>query len=308
MISIREAGDLSDKRVLVRVDWNAPMRGDLVIDDYRIRASMPTLEYLKSAGARVSIATHLETEDPSTEALRKYVPEGIELLPNLRSNPGEKDNSPEFAEKLASGADIYVNEAFSASHRRHASIVGVAKILPSFMGLQFEREVENLSKAFNPPRPFLLILGGAKFETKLPLVEKFLNIADHIHIAGANAVKVPAELSQNPKVSLPLGDVAALDADEANLTFLKSKIDEASFIIWNGPLGKYEAGYTQGTESLAHMLALSGKEVIVGGADTLAVIKNLNLYEKFSFVSTGGGAMLDFLATGTLPGIEALKG
>lgn len=308
MISIREAGDLSDKRVLVRVDWNVPMRGDLVVDDFRIRASMPTLERLKSAGARVSIATHMEDGDSSTEVLRRYVPEGVELLPNLRSNPGEMDNSPEFAAKLASGADIYVNEAFSASHRRHASIVGVSKILPSFMGLQFEQEVLNLSKAFNPAHPFLLILGGAKFETKLALVEKFLAIADHIHIAGANAVKVSAELASHPKVTLPIGDIAALDADEANLTFLKQKIDEAAFVIWNGPLGKYEDGYTQGTESLAHMLALSGKEVIVGGADTLAVIKNLNLYDKFSFVSTGGGAMLDFLATGTLPGIEALEG
>ena len=209
---------------------------------------------------------------------------------------------------MASRADIYVNEAFSASHRSHASIIGVPKLLPSFAGLEFLSEVENLSKTFNPPHPCLLILGGAKFETKLPLVEKFLQIADSIHIAGLNAAAASkTNISSESKVSLPLGDITALDADEANIELLRVKVSNARFIIWNGPLGKYEDGYKEGTNKLAQILAVSGKEVIVGGADTLATIKELNLYDKFTFVSTGGGAMLDFLAEGTLPGIKMLQ-
>ncbi|MBX4198882.1 phosphoglycerate kinase [Candidatus Parcubacteria bacterium] len=305
--------DPKGKRVFVRVDWNVPLlrQGSagqaMVADDFRIKKSLETLEFLKKAGAKVIIATHLEPDDASVDILRDYLPEGAELLPNLRGNPGEKGNDAKFAEELAAKADIYVNEAFSASHREHASIVLLPKLLPSFAGIQFEREVEGLSKAFNPTHPFLLVLGGAKFETKLPLVEKLLNIADEVFIAGANAVQVSGDLMRNPKISLPLGDIAALDADEANLKMLETKIGQSEFILWNGPLGKYEDGYKEGTQRLAKMLSESGKEVIVGGADTLAVIKELDLYDKFSFVSTGGGAMLDFLATGTLPGIEALN-
>jgi phosphoglycerate kinase len=180
--------------------------------------------------------------------------------------------------------------------------------LPHYAGLQFVEEVNQLSKAFNPPHPFLLILGGAKFETKLPLVEKFLNIADEVFIAGANAVPASTmPLAENPKVTLPIGDIAALDADEANLNLLKEKISRSAFVVWNGPLGKYEEGYKEGTAKLAQILADSGKEVIVGGADTLATIRELNILDKFTFVSTGGGAMLNFLSTGTLPGIRALE-
>jgi len=308
MRSIREIKNLNGKTVLLRVDWNVPIENGRVLDDFRIKRSMPTIEYLQNAGAKVIIATHLEPEEISTEILHDFIPKGSEILENLRKDPGEKNNSPEFAKSLASRADIYVNEAFSASHRSHASIIGVPKLLPSFAGLEFLSEVENLSKAFNPPHPFLLILGGAKFETKLPLVEKFLQIADSIHIAGLNAAAaLKMKISENSKVSLPLGDITALDTDEANLNLLRAKVNDARFIIWNGPLGKYEDGYKEGTNKLAQILAESGKEVIVGGADTLAAIKELNLYDKFSFVSTGGGAMLEFLAKGTLPGIKALQ-
>lgn len=303
--SIKEVSDLSGKKVLVRVDWNVPVADGVVLDDFRIKASMPTLELLQSKGAIVFIATHLEGS--SMDVLRPHVPEGMTLMPNLRDSVGEKGNDEVFAKELANGMDIYVNEAFSVSHREHASIVLLPKLLPSYAGLQFQSEVENLSKAFNPPHPFLLILGGAKFETKIPLVEKFVNIADEIFIAGANALPASTmPIAKNPRVSLPLGDVAALDADEANLNLIKSKIEASSFIVWNGPLGKYEDGFKEGTKRLAQILSECGKEVVVGGADTLAVIKELQIFDKFSFVSTGGGAMLDFLANGTLPGIEAL--
>ncbi len=295
---ITEAGDLKGKRVLVRVDWNIS-DGDM----YRINASMPTIDYLLGAGAQVTLATH-----GKTEGLDQFVPTGVTLLQNLRDNPGEEANSIEFAKELAQDQDVYVNEAFSVSHRAHASVVQLPKLLPSFAGIRFAEEIKQLSKAFNPSHPFLVLLGGAKIETKLPLVEKFSKIADTIFVGGAMAVKAnELGLQENYGVLFPTGDLAALDANAETLRILKAKIIEARLIVWNGPLGKYEAGYTQYTNELAQAIAEAEAETIIGGGDTLAAINNLNIYDKFSFVSTAGGAMLDFLANGTLPGIEALN-
>lgn len=306
MKSIFEANDLKDKRVLVRVDWNVPIEAGVVLDDFRIKKSLPTLEYLKKSGAQVVLATHLEAGMISD--LTKFIPEDMRLLDNLRDNPGEESNSEGFARELSSQADIFVNEAFSVSHRHHASIVGVAKLLPSYAGIQFMKEIENLREAFDPPKPFLFILGGAKVETKVPLIEKFLNTADYVFIGGTLAVPVSKmPIAKNPRTIFPIGDIAALDVNLETIALLKEKVENSAFILWNGPLGKYEKEYKWGTLELAKVLADSGKKTFVGGGDTLAAIKELGLYDKFSFVSTGGGAMLDFLATGTLPGIEALN-
>lgn len=300
--------ELKDKRVLVRVDWNVPLEGGEIRDDYRIKKSLPTLEYLAAKGAKLVVATHLEPVDSSLEPLKKYLPEGAKLLENLRLDSGEEANSEEFAKALAEKADTYVNEAFSVSHRKHASIVGVPKFLPSYAGLQFAKEVEMLSKSFNPARPFLFILGGAKFETKLPIVEKLLPSTDFVFIGGgmANAAS-QTPLGSDSKIFFSVGDIAAIDANPETIAVIKEKVDISKFVLWNGPLGNYEKGYKEGTLSLANMLAESGKEVIVGGGDTLAAIKELGIEDKFTFVSTAGGAMLDFLAKGTLPGIEALN-
>src|SRR3989344_7726054 len=206
MRSITEAGDLKGKRVLVRVDWSDG-------DSFRINSSQNTIKYLLDAGAKVILATHI---DQNTEDLAKFVPEGAELLPNLRDNAGEEANSEEFAIDLAVKADIYVNEAFSASHRKHASIVGVPKFLPSYAGIGFMKELEILSKAFNPDHPFLFILGGAKLETKLPLIEKFLEIADEVFVGGLLAAEVSLNLdiSENPKVVFPGGEIKELDINQ----------------------------------------------------------------------------------------------
>jgi phosphoglycerate kinase len=309
MKSIREAKELEGKRVLVRVDWNVPMQNGIVTDDFRIKKSLPTLEYLRECGAKVIIATHLEEGDMTL--LKNFVPQGAQLLHNLRTHDGEKSNSEEYAKELAGVADIFVNEAFSVSHREHASIVGVPKFLPSYAGFNFLDEVEHLSKAFNPPHPFLFLLGGAKFETKVPLINKFLNIADSIFIAGTNAVPAyeiwKKSASWRTKIFFPHGDIAALDVDDETIRQLAEKIENSEFILWNGPLGKYEDGYKDGTLALAQIIADSGKQSVVGGGDTLVAIKELNLYENFTFVSTAGGAMLDFLANETLPGILALE-
>lgn len=353
--NITEAGDLRDKKVLVRVDWNVPLDAGVVKDDFRIRKSLSTLEYLKKAGAKIIIISHtsLDTDSlrPVAEYVNKFFPLAFEsegevvLLENLRHNVGEKDNDLNFAKKLASRADLFVNEAFSESHRQYASIVGIPQFLPSFIGLQFALEVKELSKAFYPKRPFLFILGGAKFDTKLPLLKKFIGIADYVFVGGALAHNFFKEKNMeigrslissgdfklegkmlNDNVHLPTDVLVQrrgrvhidtpnnleqedniVDAGPNSILGLKEMIAKSSSILWNGPLGKSELDFKQSTLELARALAESGKETIIGGGDTLAAIKELDLYDKFSFVSTGGGAMLDFLATGTLPGIEALS-
>ncbi|MEX2013410.1 MAG: phosphoglycerate kinase [Parcubacteria group bacterium] len=328
--SILEAGNLKGKRVLVRVDWNVPIENGRVFDDFRIKKSLPTLEYLKKAGAEVIIATHLEPEGTSVEILKAYVPEGMKLLENLRDNPGEESNSKKFAAKLASRADIYINEAFAASHREHASVVRLPKLLPAFIGLQFALEIKELSRAFYPKKPFLFILGGAKFDTKLSLLKKFIHIADHIFVGGALANNFFKEqgvdvgnslvkegdfglkaLLKTGKIILPedtiVKDGKIMDAGPRTIENLKPIISASKLVLWNGPLGSYENGYKVATLALAKIISEFSSESIIGGGDTLAAIKELDLFDKFSFVSTGGGAMLDFLATGTLPGIEAFS-
>jgi len=338
--TILEAGDLEGRRVLVRVDWNVPIENGEVADDFRIKKSLPTIEYLIKAGAKIILISHHDTETETLRVVYEYVknilpitfcePSDLILLENLFMDKGEKENSRDFAVKLASQADIFVNEAFSESHREYASVVGLPKLLPSYAGLQFNEEVKQLSSAFYPKHPFLLILGGAKFETKFPLLDKFLNIADSVFVGGALAngfleeqgVDIGSSLVpikdfnlkekfQSGKIILPTDTVLdgskIVDVGPKTIENLKNKINEAKFILWNGPLGEFERGYKNGTLELAKLIASSNKETILGGGDTLSAIKELGIMDKFGFVSTGGGAMLDFLATGTLPGIEALK-
>lgn len=336
MKSIKEAEIGHGTKVLIRADWNLPISdvGE-ILDTSRLVATKETIDLVLNAGGSAIVMSHFGEQKESiirvvTEA-QKLFPKNevifvadpfneegraklaalsigqIVVLENLRFWLGEKDNDPQFAKDLASLAHLYVNEAFPVSHRRHASLVGVPKFLPHFAGLHFMKEFEKLSEVFNPEHPFLFILGGAKFETKLPLVEKFLNIADEIFIGGEIAFHVlSSPIAGNPKVVLPVGDLTALDANQETLEMLGRKIARAKFIVWNGPLGNYENGYKNGTLGLAKLLADSQAKVIVGGGDTLAAIKELDSEKSFYFISTAGGAMLDFLSSGTLPGIEAL--
>jgi 3-phosphoglycerate kinase len=378
--------NLSGVKVLVRVDFNVPVKNGVVTDDFRIRAAMPTIDFLRSKGARLILVSHIETADGLTdsnsvggikkptlapvadylnkkgllitfiknwngafEASEQLKDGEIMLLENIRENAGEKENDPKFAKQLASLADIYVNDAFSVSHREHASVCAVTQFIPSYAGFQLIKEVENLSLAFNPSHPFLFILGGAKFDTKLPLINRFLKSADTIFVGGAlanDALKAKgseigtsktsngevdiSRIVTQPQIMLPSDVIvqdhsvkksdsvgasdSIFDAGSATLAELKSKIDVATFILWNGPLGLFEKGFTEGTEELAKMIAEAtvtgatrGVKSIIGGGDTLSAISKLGIEGKFTFVSGGGGAMLDFLAQGTLPGIEALN-
>lgn len=367
---ITDEKNLKGKKVLLRLDLNVPIVGEDVHDDFRIRRSLPTLEFLKSAGAKTIVISHLESEvTDSLSRIASYIAKSIAIkafvsnlneassvietmkegdiivLENLRKDPGEKANNSVFATKLANLADIYVNDAFAVSHRKHASIVSVPRLIPAYAGPLLAEEIRELSKSFNPPKPFLFILGGAKFDTKLPLIEKFLGIADHVFVGGALAndlykekgfeigdslvAKNPINLKHienNPKLMLPT-DVAVanafaktvkspdrvnqgekiLDAGPQTIGMLSDLLSDVSFVLWNGTLGFCEGGFTDGTAGLAKAIIESGTTSIVGGGDTVAALADMNLVDKFSFVSTGGGAMIEFLAKGTLPGIDSLR-
>jgi 3-phosphoglycerate kinase len=353
MKSIKEIKKLDGVRVLVRLDLNVPVQNGVIIDDFRIRKALPLIQYLIDNGAILILISHIETVDnPTLKPVADYLIKiGIDcafeknyrnvlnnkskiiLLENLREYEGEKKNDKKFAKELASLADIYVNEAFSVSHRDHASVSAITEFIPSYAGYQFEEEIKHLSTAFNPEHPFLFILGGAKFETKLPLLEKFINTADKIFVGGALANNFFKEMGQDignslvspenydlqrfintKKIVLPIDslikDKKIMDASTKTVELLRQEIDKAKYILWNGPLGAYESGYRASTLQLAEILAdatARGAKTIVGGGDTLATIAELKLENGFTFVSTGGGAMLDYLAKGTLPGIDALE-
>ncbi|MEX2010541.1 MAG: phosphoglycerate kinase, partial [Parcubacteria group bacterium] len=306
MKSLLLADNIRGKRVIVRVDWNVPIKDGQVVDDSRIHASLSTLNLLQKEGAKTVVISHLESGETDSllpvfnsvkeicnisfcdakdlASKRKCIDslkEGeILLLENLRLDPREKENKEDFAEELATFGEIFVNEAFSASHRKHASIVGIPKFLPSYAGIQFEEEVAHLKSALKPKHPFLLILGGAKFETKLPLLEKFINIADDIFVGGALAhnffqeqgrdIKKSLvskgdfnifELLRSGKIMLPTDLVwdkeRIIDAGYESIEALGKKIKEAKLILWNGPVGLYEEGFKDGTEALAKLISES---------------------------------------------------
>ncbi len=348
---------LAGKRVWLRTDWNAPLvnghppagGGELL----RLERSLSTIKFLLKAGAKITLGSHLSDPKAKLQPMIDYVGRkvdlsGVTILPNLRSFKGETKNWPKLAADWAAKHDFYVNDAFSASHREHASIVGLPKLLPSYLGLSFAGEVTALNEVFHPRKPFLVIIGGAKFESKLPVLEKFLPLADKIFVGGALAnlflkregyeigqsfvdPKAPSitTLLRNGKIEIPIDltidrqgeklivlpdemrqQDKIVDAGPKTLDRLAQLVKDANFILWVGPLGMYEAGYGEGTDGLAKLLAAASRpdrHTIIGGGDTVSAIAHLKLFDRFTFVSAGGGAMLEYLATGTLPGLEALK-
>ncbi len=356
MKSIREIKNLSGKRVLLRADFNVePFHKD----EGRILGTLPTIKYLQKKGAKIILLTHLETNDgkiPSlislSENLRKYffknlvfIPlhsgakvktaishlrsGGILLLENLRKDPREKSSNlrgmASFARELASLGDLFVNEAFSNSHRAHASIVVLPRLLPSFAGFLLEEEIRKLSIVFRPPRPFLAILGGAKIETKLPLLKILNKKADAVIVGGALVEAfMKSRSKKNDNLILP-ERVAVMRNRRASLIHIsKIKIGEkiydidlnsvyglkelsakARLIVWNGPLGYIEKGFVKSTRDMGSLLKKASGKIIIGGGDTAECLpKKL---PKNIFVSTGGGAMLEYLVHKTLPGIKALR-
>ncbi|MEK7118045.1 MAG: phosphoglycerate kinase [Patescibacteria group bacterium] len=369
---IAEHADLAGKRVLLRADFNVPLEAGRVRDAYKIERSIPTIDFLRKAGARVIVMSHLgngktsDTLSPVAKYLYKKFPltfldrlmspenarivnamqnGDVVLLENLRHNDGEEKNNQEFTQHLASFGDVYVNDAFAVSHRVHASIIGIPTLLPSYAGLLLAEEVKQLSVAFSPKHPFLFILGGAKLSTKMPLLKKFLNTADHVFVGGiaandflkASGYEVGrsvVDLSEldgikdygtHERLILPSDVVikneagsavcgadgvargdAIVDVGPGTIHNLEETVVKAALVVWNGPLGYYEAGFTDGTRELLSLVANAQAISIIGGGDTVAVAAEMGFLDRFSFVSTGGGAMLDFLSNETLPGIDAL--
>lgn len=317
MINLPKISDLnvSGKKVLVRADLDID-----VTETYRLEALLPTLKYLSSKSSKIIIIGHRGRPEgkvveelkmkPVEDELRK-IATGIsfEILENLRFDLGEEANDLEYAKKLAFLGDCYVNEAFGNSHREHASTVGLPKLLPHAVGFRFAKEVENLSKVLdNPKRPVVFIVGGVK-KDKLDYIEELKRVADKILVGG----RLPDYLQNKYSILDTKITVANLLPDKEDITInsmikFEEEIKKAGTIVLAGPMGKYEdEGHRQGTERIFSAVAASQASFkITGGGDSLSVLSIYNLKDKFDWVSVGGGAMLEFLAKKTLPGIEAL--
>lgn len=360
--------------ILVRASLNVPVKDNCVVNTYRLLRAEKTIRTLSEAGARVIVCGHIGREPHESllpvytywkagvfpeisfseevvgarvlSRVRALPPGGILLLENLRRNKGESTNDRNFSKELANLADYFVQDAFDACHRAHASIIGVPVFLPSYAGLLLEEETRELLAALSPKPPSLAIIGGAKIITKAPLIRKLFDRYDHVFVGGAivhdiflaRGYQIGRSLSSNSTASIQ--DIAGdkrlivpidvlvedasgarrvtrpdalsaedtiLDAGPETVALLAGLVKKTQTVLWNGPLGNYERGCKEATETLAQAVAQSRGTRVIGGGDTVASIEALNLHRQFTFVSTGGGAMLDFLTAGTLPGIEAIQ-
>lgn len=389
MKSIREL-PLQGRRLFLRVDFNVPLDGGRVSDDTRIVETLPTVRLALDKGARVLCASHLGKPGGKrkpelslapvavrfAERLGKSVgfvddcvgaeaakaaeglgPGEVLLLENLRFHAGEEANDPEFARQLAALADVYVDDAFGAAHRAHASVVGVPKLVPEKgAGLLLEREVRELSRLLEPQRPFAAILGGAKISGKIDTLRVLSRRADLLLIGGGMAnhfvralgLSVGRSLLEEDKVALAReildfckesgrtialpsdfvvakspddaagaktvsinripDDLMALDVGPRTLDQFERLLGPAKTIFWNGPMGVFEKPpFERGTMGLARIVAASRAVTVVGGGESVQAAHEAGVAEKFTHVSTGGGASLEFLAEGKLPGIDALE-
>jgi phosphoglycerate kinase len=408
--------ELKGKRVIVRCDFNVQVFEGKILDDLRIRKTLPTILFLREAGAKLILISHIESKDGTgLEPVCKHfndtyaaqcgtvsfvkdfrlvetmstidtMKEGdVVLFENLRIDEREKANDIEFAKLLAPYADIYVNDAFAVSHRAHASVVELPALFPNarFAGIQLANELKHLKLAFDAPHPFVFILGGAKFETKLPLIQKFAQ-ADAILLGGAllndilkakgysvgkslvssgvdtSGAKIDfAPIIENPKLIIPddvivqgpladgtmgtsvksiteIGEEdSVMDVGPSMNRKLSSILSGAKFVLWNGPMGNYENGFKDQTIEMAKLVTNAcdtlDVQAVLGGGDTTAAMAELGLEEKSDesngvldgsvgasdvasapnagsmFISTGGGAMLEYLLNESLVGVEALK-
>ena len=365
---LEDLGDLDGRRVLLRADFNVPLDDGRIADDLRIRAALPTIEWLVGRGATVTACTHLGRPKgapdprcdlaPVRDRLAELAP-GVALLDNLRFDPGETADDPAFVARLVEGQDVYVNDAFGASHRAHASIVGPPRHLPSAAGRLLAREVEVLGGLrANPRRPFVAILGGAKVSDKLGVIESLLDAVDGLIIGGGMcftflvaqghrvgsslvepdmvdtcrrlldsgaAIHLPSDLTalgpggrigepeaggevRQAGVNLPDGWMG-LDIGPGTAAEFTDLVLEAGTILWNGPMGVFEdPRFAAGTRTVAEAVAESRGFSVVGGGDSAAAAKQFGVDDDIDHVSTGGGASLELIEKGDLPGLAALRG
>ena len=366
--TLEDLGDLNGRRVLVRADFNVPLQDGEITDDLRIQAALPTLRWLLDQGATVTACSHLGrpkgTPDPKYSIepvrarLKELAPE-VTLLENLRFNAGETKNDPAFVQELINGQDAYVNDAFGASHRAHASIVGPPQFLPSAAGRLLQREVEVLLPLRSEPgRPFVVILGGSKVSDKLGVIEALSKVADAMIIGGGMCftflaaqghsigsslleadqvetckrliasditIHIPTDITamgpggtlfdaaaggevRQFGTDLPDGWMGVDIGPESAGTFTDVILD-ARTVLWNGPMGVFEdARFEAGTRTVAQALAETKAFTVVGGGDSAAATKQFGFDHEVDHVSTGGGASLELLELGDLPGLEALRG
>ncbi|MSU54348.1 MAG: phosphoglycerate kinase [Candidatus Staskawiczbacteria bacterium] len=338
--------DVEGKRILVRCDFNVPLDEDgNICDDFRIVKTLPTIEYLVEQKAKIILMSHLgEPEGRIIPALNlnkikekleellnmdivkaddcigpkvqqqveNLEPGEILLLENLRFHKEETENDSDFAEKLAQLGDFYINDAFADCHRTHASIALIPQFLPGGAGLLLEEEISVLSKIMQQPdRPMVAIIGGSKASTKAPLVDPFCAFADLVIVNGLIkqeliAQKIPLQYPE--KVLGPKDNLERLDVNEQDVLRFTSPILKAKTIFWNGPFGKFEdEQYKNGTLQIAKAIIESKAFSVVGGGETIEFLDKEGMLDQFSHVSTGGGAMLDFISGQTLPGLEALN-
>jgi len=290
-----------------------------VAEPFRLELALKTLQYIIDRGGLPVICGHMGRPkgkvDPalSTSRLKPYFDSHLkgdfELLENLRFDAREEANDADFAKELAQKADLYVNESFATCHREAASITGLPKFLPAYAGFRLMREIEVLTQVLDhPARPLVAIIGGAKLESKRPVIEKFAQISDAVLVGGRLALEEPITFD---KVYCPVDYVDTKDIGPKTLAGWKDMILSARTIVWAGPMGLFEDDkYSIGTKTIATWLAEATKTgcfTVAGGGDTIAALNNFGQFANISFVSSGGGAMLDFLVDGTLPGIEALN-
>ncbi len=381
--------DVKGKHVIVRVDFNVPHKDGKITDDNRIRAALPTINYLTEHGAKVLLLSHLgkiKTEEDKAkndmsivatrlaelqsapvkfvnatrgpeleEAVKEQKDGSIVLMQNTRYEKGETKNDPELGKYWASLGDLFVEDAFGSVHRAHASTVGIPTYLPSALGFLVEKEVNVLGKALNDPqRPFVAILGGAKVSDKIGVIENLLKIADKVLIGGGMSYTFSAAVGGKigdslleadkedlareflekgkGKLFLPVDTVEAnafdnatdvkvvkagevdagyqgLDIGPETVKLFQKELEGAKTVFWNGPMGVFEKPeYAKGTEAICETLAnLDGATTIIGGGDSASAAKNLGFADKFSHISTGGGASLEYMEGKELPGIAVIK-
>ena len=360
---LEDLGDVRGKTVLVRTDFNVPMSGPddarIIADDFRIRAALPTINWLTECGARVVCASHLGrpkgtpnlkySMNPIRNRLSELAP-GVELLENLRFNPGEESNDPTFVNEIINGIYFYVNDAFGAAHRSHASIVGPPKSLPSAAGRLLQREVEVLAELrINPKRPLVAVLGGAKISDKIGVIEALSKVVDSFVIGGgmcftflaAKSLPIGDSLCERDQIAfckqllesqvkiylpedivgvdkagtfatfgvrLPEGS-KGLDIGPGSAAAFADIIMGARSVFWNGPMGMFEdERFAAGTRTVAQAMSETKAFTVVGGGDSAAALAQFGYENDVDHVSTGGGASLEFLELGDLPGLSALRG